>query len=79
MNIDSNLCVICNQYLQEQLSLVTKGLTSLVSTCDILGKTDLSQYLRSIKDEGTLEPTPVYIHSSCRKTVNNKSHNGVPE
>ena len=50
------------------------------------GKTDLSQYLRSIRDEGTLEPTPVYTHSSCRKTiynrvksVNNKSHNDVPE
>ena len=86
MNINSNLCVICNQYLQEQLSLVTKGLTSLISSCDILGKTDLRQYLRSIRDESTLEPTPVYIHSSCRKTiykrvksVNNKSHNDVPK
>ena len=86
MNINSNLCVIYNEYLHEQLSLVTKGLTSLISSCDILGKTELSQYLRSIRDEGTLEPTPVYIHSSCRKTiynrvksVNNKSHNDVSE
>ena len=73
MNINSNLCAICNQYLQEELSLVTKGLTSLISNCDILGKTDLSQYLKSTRDESTLEPTPVYIRSSCRKTIYNRA------
>ena len=87
MNIDSNLCVLCNKYLNEPLSSVTKGLTSLITSCDILGKTDLSQYLRDIRD-GNAEgkKTPVNIHSSCRKTIynkvksaKNKSNIDVPE
>ena len=45
MNINSNLGNICSQDLK--LSLVTEGLkeaTKRISICDILEKTDLTQY-----------------------------------
>ena len=51
INTNSNLCDICNHDLKEQMLLITKGLTSLMSSSKILGKTDLSQYLQNILDK----------------------------
>lgn len=71
---------MCNQDL-----VSNKAVDNLVSSCDMLGKTDLWQCLQNIRDENNGDNTCVYL-LSCQKTtynkvksLNNKSYNHVPE
>ena len=59
----SSRCIICQTDTEEHLSAVSRGLDAFCTQCDIIGRVDLSDYVKLNSGKQFM------YHQSCRKDI----------